>query len=318
MKIIVSEEKLKHAQSSTNKAPASKPTTWAQKENPEVESGVHMYAGWKLDYSAGTATLCPRNQIDANITLDLQRSTESPLYEAWWPSPPSSIPEVVISGCCLLDGRWQIEFLPRAKKAKAACRRISHTQDREDAIKRLRNGHKASRIYMPTCLTEYHNALVTWQVQQLKKWPGCHVYYLLPRSEYHYYVSQLEHELGIQCPKMHELLDDFADLVKEEVLMQLIGSNVEVTFISPMADWGAKSPLESYLSPYIRASELCEDPSRIVGLEDLMENYLPREASVITGKKIPLLGGIVGNPHPFKNKALIDGQYALIELDHRQ
>ena len=49
-----------------------------------------------------------------------------------------------------------------------------------------------------------------------------------------------------------------------------------------------------------------------------MENYLAREASVATGLEVPILGAVVGAPHPFQSKQFIEGQNGVIELEELQ
>jgi len=54
-------------------------------------------------------------------------------------------------------------------------------------------------------------------------------------------------------------------------------------------------PEESFLSPYLRASQ----DTSWVGVEDLVEVRLSYESGLKTGRRVPVLGGVLGIPHPY-------------------
>lgn len=278
----------------------------------ERSRGVKMsYSGWSLDYPASTATM---DRGGAPIVIKLQDTSVGALYEGWWPSKPIKDPSFVLGGCCLWDGRWQIQFAKRASKSKPARRRLSNARDREDAFERLRKGHLAERIYVPRGLGPYHRTLIEWQAAHIRRLSNARVLYHIPTDEYHVYIKLVETHLGRAVPELHSMLDEFAQEMRKELKIAIGSHPVDLRFVHPMRQWNAANPLESYMEPYLRINELCADVSVAMGLEDLGENRLARAAAAITGITVPVLGAVLSIPDTFQDKALRDGDFAVITL----
>lgn len=274
------------------------------------------YGGWNINMEAGTATKTICGNIEENLILT-SSGIEGTL-QAWWPNQPpemgSKPPTTIIGGCCLWDARWQIEFSPRCKQGSPGRKSLSFARDREEAFSRIRSGQTAQRIYVPRTLGAYHTKLLKWVSHYILKWSSAKVFYNLPVFEYHLYINELEAELGVSLYQLHQKLDTYARLVKELFLEHLGSAASRVQFISPITEWGAKSPVESFLFPYVFIRDLCEDSSRAVALEDLSENRLAREASQKVGFTIPVLHAVLGNSHPYRTKVLLEGEFDVLQL----
>lgn len=272
------------------------------------------YAGWELDFHRQIVTRSSRDPSKKKVKLPLIAPTRGGLYEAWFPYPTLLKPKVVHGACCLLDGRWQIEFPARKKRESVVRRRLSLKHDRADAFERIRNGRKPELIYFPIAPSTYHKTLIPWEVEKFKQWPGAEIIFHIPTREYHIYISQLEAELGLLCPEMHDLLDDFSEKVRGILERHCALAGLHVTFLDPMYEWGATTPLESFQAPFMRVGEFCEDPAEFIAVGDFQEMRFSEEAAREMGITIPFLGSFLGVPHPFYNRTLTPGEYRIIQL----
>lgn len=255
------------------------------------------YGSWKIASQTATG---PKG----SIRVPLQRSPNGVLYEGWWPKRPQFRPEVFLTGICLWDALWTLEFAP--KNGFSAKRSPALPQERNDAFDRLARGERVIGIIAPTMLGAYHQLLIMWQVEKARQLDPKRILYHVPIKEYHRYIADLEGKLG-PLPLLHECLDEFAREVKNAILKAF--QHREIEFISPM-DKGARTPVESFKLPYLRPELFGIRPkTRLIGVEDLVEVGLSASAHEETRVgPTPVLAAVLGIPHPYLNKEIRGGE----------
>lgn len=255
------------------------------------------YGSWKI---APGMAIGPKG----SIKIPLKRSNNEVLYEGWWPKQPQVRPEVLLTGICLWDASWTLEFAP--KSGSSVKRSPALPRERNDAFERIARREWVMEIVVPTEPGMYHQLLINWQVQKARQLEPQRVLYHLPVREYHCYIAGLEGKLG-QLPLLHEYLDEFARKVRTAILGAFQPREIE--FISPM-DKGARTPVESFRLPYLKPDLFGILPkTRVVGVEDLVEVGLSSSAYEETKVgPTPVLAVVLGMPHPYLNKEVIGSE----------
>ena len=250
---------------------------------------IGKYGAW--DIKEGMAT------HPGGLQIPIRHSGDSVVGEGWWPKKPKGASQTVLTGICLWDARWLVVF-PQ-KSGPNILRSPAIPQERDHIFQRLSQKNWVSNICIPTKLGAYHNLLIRWQAEQIRKVNPKRVLYHVPTKEYHCYVGDLEAYLG-SLPLLHEKLDEFARQVILAVQREFSLGGIE--FISPM-DKGARTPVDSFTLPYLRPDLFGFDPKTAVGIEDLVEVRLSSSAWKQTQKgPVPVLAAILGLPHPYLNK----------------
>ena len=258
------------------------------------------YPGWQINLKNSEAIRRVNNEL---IKIRLFKAGE--LLEGWWPSIPQDKRTLMITGICLWDARWQVEFEHVNKRNPPARRSLTLPLEREDAIKRIRNGARVVRIYYPLNFRVYHQATIAWQLRKIVQFNPKQIAYHLPTKEYHDYVSALEENLGMSLSSLHESLDSFV-----QTLINYINAEADdeirkkINFIVPY-DKGATHPYESYSFPYKFPEKFGIDKEEAFGIEHLAEVSAAYTAwKQSGGDPIPVL--VVVMRDDYYNKKLID------------
>ena len=277
------------------------------------------YASWEIDPAANTAT---RKMPDGNIiTIGLVPSSNPwALYEGHWQNVSNDDQKTVISGVCLWDARWQVEFLSAKTKNPPIVRRsLALPSGRDDIYLRLATAQRIIKMFCPLGLGMYHTRLIKWQSEKLQELPCERILYHVPLDEYHDYIEALEARLGIPIPSAHDQLDKFAQKIHDYIQDQFGSLLCKLEFIKPMR-LGARNPEEAFLFPYSRPEKFSAAPEKVLGVEDLIEIPLSYEAwqnrdqwNAARISPVPIVGAIIGIPTPYFNKELQDVE--TIELE---
>lgn len=208
--------------------------------------------------------------------------------------------DLVISGICLWDARWQVHFKPKNKANPGAKRSIALPSERKDAFERIKNGQEIEKIFIPLNPGVYHLKLLRWQVEKLKELNPRKIVYHVPIEEYHIYIRQLEELVKYPLDILHLALEDFYKKILkmiEKFTKELNISNFEI--LSGIC----QDPEESFLFPYLYPEKFGSEKSFTLGVEDFVELRLSIEAQKITKRLIPVIGVILEIPHPYMNKS---------------
>ncbi|MBI4120317.1 MAG: hypothetical protein HY454_02520 [Parcubacteria group bacterium] len=270
------------------------------------------YGSWEIDPSANTAT---RKMPDGNIITISLVPNPNPwaLYEGYWQDVSGADQNTVISGVCLWDARWQVEFRPaKTKNAPIVRRSLALPSGRDDIYLRLATAQRITKMFCPLGLGIYHIRLIKWQSEKLRELSCEQILYHVPLDEYHDYIATLESRLGIPIPSAHDQLDKFAQKIHDYIQDQFGPLSRKLEFIRPMR-LGAKNPEEAFLFPYSQPEKLFAAPEKVLGVEDLIEIPLSYEAwknrnqwNAMRTSPIPIIGAIIGIPTPYFNKELQD------------
>eukprot|EP00931_Biecheleriopsis_adriatica_P013410 TRINITY_DN1147_c0_g2_i4.p1 TRINITY_DN1147_c0_g2~~TRINITY_DN1147_c0_g2_i4.p1 ORF type:complete len:620 (-),score=103.67 TRINITY_DN1147_c0_g2_i4:210-2069(-) len=275
-----------------------------------MSEACFKYAGWTIDNLVASKTFPGTTQPE---TIKLVPAEAIP-YQGWWPREPAEAPKVVLAGCCLFDGRWKARCFPRGKGNPPAVKSLSSSTRRDELFARLKKGHKVECVFVPSGLGEYHRRVIRWQAEALKALQPEKVVYHLPVQEYHHYIDDFEAHLGVRVPRMHELLDEFGEAVKTEVVTYLSPFTDTICFIEPMTNHGCECPNDSFLWPYLNVHEF-GDARTVAGLEDLPEMYLSSSASKQTGMTIPVLCGVLAvDVDLYRQEELNEGEFEQVQI----
>lgn len=236
-----------------------------------------------------------------NVTIAL-RPSHHVRFEGWWPSKPPEVKNV-ISGICLWDGRWQVEFEKKGKGNPPARRSLAFPRDRSLAYEKIGEyGDRVSKIYLPEEPSTYHTKLIAWQAEKYREFAPETVFYHIPIPEYHFFLRDLERLVG-SLPEAHEALDNFSAKVKTLIdeAFSFLGERLHL--IDPSSLPGGRFPTDSFLMPYTDP-EKCGIPREgLCGIEDIVEVRLAIEAGEYINT-IPVLVGVIDVPSPYSDKSL--------------
>jgi len=272
------------------------------------------YRGWTIEDSIASKTLGGEDSGGEVIYVSLDEGNSLPL-EGWWPCEPEAPPALLIMGSCLWDCRWQLEFGARGKGNPPARKSLSLTALREEAFKRLDQGHIATRVHIPNGLGKYHSRLLASQVEAAQRMKPEQIVYHLARCEYHLYIAEVEKHLGQKLPQVHDLLDEFVGELKVAVERALKPYTGSLRFIEPIEEFGVSDQIESYLYPYLHAEDFGVPIERVAAVEDLVELTLGYTAWRRCGRLIPVFCGVLELPeNPYYSRDLREGEYTTVEL----
>ncbi|XP_065643130.1 uncharacterized protein LOC136074719 [Hydra vulgaris] len=218
------------------------------------------------------------------------------LWEGLYGKIPSSIDHMV-SGVCLWDCRWKIEFYNRKKLSDpGAVRALSLSITRNEVFKFIKEGTKVKSITVPKGLSRYHKLYLNWLKESVQKIKVKHIFMHIPLDEYHFYIRELENHLNKSLPYIHKCLDYFGQEIMKEVRFILEQSKVKYTFLNPMSDFNVSCPIQSYRYAYNELTEKYPG-EEFFALEDL------REFKLLTGSKVTNgIFSILDHPNPYCDK----------------
>jgi hypothetical protein len=242
------------------------------------------YAMWEI--SEDTLFAYYANE---NIVIKLENS---PFPHGWWPCNVESNESVcVVTGICLFDASWRVQFKALKDGQKGTKRSLALPREREEACKFILRGREIEKIYYPVFPTVYAKKILAFQKWGLEfinsKKRIVEVHYHLPRNEYLAYCNLLPSPWR---EKMLKVVVEESERVHSLVKESLCEWPLKI-------HWGRSDPPESFIVHYIRS--LVESDIMICGLEDLVELRIPLAASRQTGRLIPVMVGMLGIPHPY-------------------
>jgi hypothetical protein len=251
-----------------------------------------LYANWLVGRDGSSSSFqATRTMPDTDIVSVQLEAGRTALYEGWWPFPAEGR-SVAVSGVCLFDKAWRLQFAPRGKGNPPAVRTLALPSGRSEAYGWLRQGRRAEQLFVPVAPGRYHEALIRWQVSEFLRLRPQRILYHIPLDEYRWYVGDLEELLGRSLPTLRDRLDAFTKQVLA-LLTEACGELANrLEFIRPM-QCGAASPDVSYLFPYVRSDAFGVTVDDLYGIEDLTELGLSYEASARSGRVIPPCNGLV-------------------------
>jgi hypothetical protein len=270
---------------------------------------IHMqeysYSGWRINCLNGEASrLLPDNEL---IKIQLLKIENTVFHEGWWPSPPKNKKPKMITGICLWDARWQIEFAQINKCNPPARPSFCLHADRKKIIAKIQKGACVTKVHYPSDLGIYHHTLIKWQLEKIYQFCPKNIFYHLPTKEYHDHIKILESLLGKSLGLLHVKLDYFVESLIAHI-KSLFGTGLmkKIEFISPYSK-GTDNPLDSYLLPYKHPEKFGINKEEAFGVEDLSEVRLAHAAwKKNGGEAIPVLGGVIGSQSYYYGMKTLD------------
>jgi hypothetical protein len=256
------------------------------------------YCSWTIDGSSTTKEL-----DGVQLAIPLVASTDGIVAEGYWPREFFRA-ETVISGICLWDWRWQVEFAGQGKNPGAK-RTLASLYERDDVYKKLARGKKLLEMRHPVDMGAYHRLFIPWLVKKLCVCQSGKLLFQIPEMEYLGYLTNLEKASGLDLAEAKADLRLYASMIKTELEAEIansINGGLEIIYIDPMLV-GAKDDKESFLYPYLFPEKFGVNREGLVGIEDLVEVALSICASKQTGIITPVLCGVLGLPNPYFDKA---------------
>lgn len=271
------------------------------------------YVGWRIQ--AGVAT---RQMGESLLSVELSPG-QTALLEGWWGGgerePPSD--PVCVSGMCLWDARWQLEFAIQGKGASrnpAVRRSLALPGERADCFARLEAGKEVVRAFVPRSPGTYLQTLLKWQVEQFRVLNPRRILYHVPVLEYQEYIRRIQ-AASVKSLELQRLVEQLDDFIRQALELQssIFGDLMErVEYIRPL-ECGAQTVEESWSFPYLHPEVYGADHASLIGVEDLIELRMVHEVWSRTGVRIPTRVGVLGNPHPYIKKEL-SGDEVVIDL----
>ena len=293
-----------------------------------------LYANWAVEQDGNSSSFrATRTMPDKDIVNVRLQAGHSALYEGWWPFSAEGR-SVAISGVCLFDKAWRLQFAPRGKGNPPAVRTLALPSGRDEAYRWLREGRCAEKLFVPVAPGRYHEALIRWQASEFLRLQPRRILYHVPLDEYRRYIGELEELLGRSLPVLRDRLEAFTHQVIT-LLTEACGGFVDrLELIRPL-QCGATDTEESYLFPYLRPDAFGATVDDLYGIEDLTELSLSYQvfirhrrvktfdisppfgagvlSSVVTQPDaIPIRCGIIAVPHPY---LIGDGPVEALPLD---
>ncbi|TAK96096.1 hypothetical protein EPO05_02560 [Patescibacteria group bacterium] len=237
-------------------------------------------------------------RLDESSRVKLAPSQDGVLLEGWWGEARRL--GAVISGVCLMDGSWQMEFAQQDKRNPPARRSLALTLDRERAYGKAKKGG-VTKLLVPRVPGGYHRSLIRWQAKKFAALCPERILYHLPIDEYHLFIEEMEASMGRRVTEMHEALESFGQETLKFLNEALVAAGVDpgkVELIHPLS-LGAKGANESFGFPYLKPEAFKLDLKSLAGVEDLVELRISLAAEKEQGWRIPVFCGVLDLPHPY-------------------
>ncbi len=232
----------------------------------------------------------------------------------WW-GTENLRPEYCLSGGCLFDARWQLQFPAQNKGHQGAVRTLSLPRERDDAYARLKKGQTPLALHLPKGPGVYQQTLIRWQAAVFRRLQPTQILYHLPTDEYRVYIQEMEQHLGYAVPAAYTQLDQLAVSIRALMVREFGAALMaRVRFVRPMHTHGVKDTTQSYLHPYLFPELYGITPANTVGVEDLVELRLAYEAWRMRGHQISVYAAALALPPPYADKTLRPGEFTTVEL----
>ena len=217
-------------------------------------------------------------------------------WEGIYGEIPLSI-DNMITGICLWDSRWKIEFLNKKKVSQpGAVKVLALENTRNDAISFIKEGRQIKNITIPRNLGRYHNYYLEWLSSSVKKLNIRHIFMHIPITEYHFYISELEVQMQKALPELHDHLEVFGNSLKAKAKEIMESANVRHTIIDPMKQYNVRNPIESYKFTYNQLPVI-HPKENFFAFEDISEFKLVSGSPVKNG-----IFAVFDNPDPYAIK----------------
>ena len=155
-----------------------------------------------------------------NISLN-QHSSNQSSSTVMWEGLYGQVPETIdhmITGICLWDSRWKIEFLNKKKASQpGAVKVLSLEIPRTQALEFLDEGRTVKNFIVPRDIGKYHSIYLSWLQESIPKLNVKHIFMHVPETEYHLYIKDLEVKMKRPLPELHQNLSIFAEKVREPI-----------------------------------------------------------------------------------------------------
>lgn len=269
---------------------------------------LKKYASWTIDCKKEIAYTRSCKNLSLKLTKNKIVKFESQFGEI-------NGAKNIISGICLFDARWLLEFEAKHRNP-AGKNSLASPMEREKAFKKIKKGLAVKKIYYPIKPGEYHKKLINWQVSKFNNLKPKRILYHLPTLEYHCFIETLENYLTIKLPTLKKCLELFAKNIKDMLLFAMDKNKINknlLEIIQPM-NMGATDPNKSFLLPYLHPKKFGIKKNDLIGVEDLIEIKLSTLSKKETGYQIPTILAIIDIPHPFLNKNINDNDTKVITL----
>nr|VFK66353.1 MAG: hypothetical protein BECKUNK1418G_GA0071005_10894 [Candidatus Kentron sp. UNK]VFK71987.1 MAG: hypothetical protein BECKUNK1418H_GA0071006_10904 [Candidatus Kentron sp. UNK] len=266
------------------------------------------YEGWKL-FEEKINDRCIAEKVigqDGDTCRVVLEPHQHISYEGYWPHRPRVRPRILLTGSCIYSDCWRLQFdahTPGETPPRPFILGLPH--DRKRIITYLTRKRRAiSHVDVPLRTCAYQELLLSWQVSCVAEMPDIEkLLYHLPVSIYHTFIHEIESVLEEKLPVLHELLDEYGEMLKKKCLAAFQDIGVSVEFCDPHE--GANGAIldlhAADQAPYLNALNL----DNVMGIEDLAQLTISATVAKDTGITIPCRVGVLALPHPLSR---CDGQ----------
>nr|VFJ52501.1 MAG: hypothetical protein BECKFM1743C_GA0114222_101097 [Candidatus Kentron sp. FM]VFJ58359.1 MAG: hypothetical protein BECKFM1743A_GA0114220_102133 [Candidatus Kentron sp. FM]VFK09418.1 MAG: hypothetical protein BECKFM1743B_GA0114221_101047 [Candidatus Kentron sp. FM] len=270
---------------------------------------IVLYEGWKLFEDKINRRCVAEKSIgsDDEICQVVLKANRDIPYEGYWPGRSLDPPRILITGSCIYSDCWRIQFeshTPKTTPPRPFILGLAH--DRERIKKYLKKKRPISYVDVPIQTCVYQDKLLSWQANCVaEEGPDVErLLYHLPVSIYHTFIDEIEVVLGAKLPMLHELLDEYTDMLKKKCVEAFHHIGASVEFCDPH-----KGPNGEILdahaadrAPYLEVLGL----DGVMGIEDLAQLTIGATIAEEFGVTIPCRVGVLGIPHPLSQ---CDGEH---------
>lgn len=261
------------------------------------------YVGWRVQ-DGMAKRIMPGGEA---MQVELQPNHGVVLLEGWWGNAVLPDKPVGVSGLCLWDARWQVEFVPQGKgssKRPAPRRSLALPGDRTDVFQRLAAGQRIARIFLPPGPGVYHEQMLRWQADQIKLLGLERLLYHMPLAEYCVYIRELIDVVGVDVVQQLEgMLTRYVDQLLR-MQASIFGTSMDlVQYVRPL-ECGAGTVHESWAYPYLHPEAFGASSGQLVGVEDLNELRVLHEVRERTGREVPTRVAVLAEKHPYVDRTL--------------
>jgi hypothetical protein len=265
---------------------------------------MHKYAAWKVDECRA---------VSGELSIPIVRDKHKQVYALGEYGVFSSERTVAISGVCLFDARWSVEF------SSGGVRSIALPLDRLRVQERIQERNfEVSRVIFPLTLTSYHTKLLRFVSDVVAESKPDKLLFHIPKIEYQIYIQNLEKLIGKEIPKAQSILDEFVEKVESLFLAEMKRIDFEhFELIRPMC-CGASSTEEAYSLPYQHPEVFGASKEMIYAIEDLVELKIALLTEQNLGYTVPVKFCVLDIPHPYvafsKKNAAMGMEVVAVEL----
>jgi len=262
------------------------------------------YSGWRLtrlseEPEHSTYAAFKADDIEHTYPAVTLVSANTVRCEGFWPFRPTYAPKVVLGGVCLYTAAWTIQFAAAENGKPPRPLSLGLPGDMTRIRKLIKKGRPICSIRLPTRPGPYHQRLIAWQGEILRRFPSIEsIRYTLPVQDYHGYIMHVETALGSSLPGLHAALDEYVQTI-QALIWDTWGEHVRKVQFDTAGNAEFKTidltSRENDLQLYLHAVQ-CE---QVMGMEDLPEVALAHEVARRTGIMIPCAVAVLDLPDPY-------------------